>query len=120
MPNKTRIQNQDCVYWPLNLTESGAQSYNSYGEPQFADPQELKCRWEGRIEKFMDDKGEEVVSKAVVMVDGVAAGGVLMLGTLDDITDEDNPLLNQGAYQIKRYDTIPNRKATVMFRWAYL
>ena len=61
------------------------------------------------------------LSKAVVYVDrDVEVGGVLMLGTEDDITDEDNPLRNNGAYEIQRFDKLPDIKVREYLRTCYL
>ena len=73
------------------------------------------------IEEFLDAGGTKILSNAVVYVDrDVDVGGVLMLGELTDITDETNVKENDGAWEIKRYDKLPNLKNTEYLRTAYL
>lgn len=119
MSLKTRIQKQTCVYWAPAGSVSGGEDQDQYGSPQFTDPVELSCRWDDVAQKFTSPGGEELISRAKVLVDGVEVGGVLMLGTLDDVIDDD-PLRNDGAYQIKRYDSTPDFKNRVTYYMAYL
>ncbi len=112
---------QTCVYWPLGNTESGGMSHDAYGKPIYSEPVEISCRWEEKTEKYLNAKGEEVLSNAVVFVaQDVQLSGVLMLGTLDDITDEVNPLENSGAFSIQRFEKLPDLKAREFLRKAFL
>ncbi len=118
----TRMLKQTCVYWALATEESaGLSDYDDYGQPIITDPVEVECRWEDVNEEFIDAKGTRQLSKAKVYVESdVDVGGILMLGTKDDITDSTNIKENEGAYEIKRFDKLPTFKATEFLRTAWL
>jgi hypothetical protein len=113
MSFKDRRKKQKCCHWARTGTDE-------YGKPTFAAPVELDCRWSGRSEKYTTATGEELVSRAVAFVDGVAVGDVLMLGTLDSGVDENNSLENDGAWEVKAYASTPNLRNTVTYYKAYL
>lgn len=119
--NITKNCTQTAVYW-ASPTPDGK------GGMTYADPVEISCRWEDRVEVVAmageDRKGIEEVSKAVVYVlQDVAEQGMLYLGTLDDLDsdEEDAPETIDGAYRIKRFDKIPRLGSTTEFmRKAYI
>lgn len=109
------------VYWPLASSDSGGIAYDDYGQPILTDPIEISCRWEDVSEEFIDKKGTRQISHAKVYPDqDVDVGGILMLGTEDDITDSVNIKENDDAWEIKRFDKLPNLKATEFLRTAFL
>ena len=117
----TRMLKQTCVWWPLASSESGGVAKGAYGETLFSDPLEINCRWEDKSEEFLNDKDEIQISNAVVYVDrDVKKGGVLMLGELTDITDEDRPLGNLNAWKIEKFEKLPNLRVTEYLRTVYL
>ena len=84
----SRMRKQTAVYWPLASSDSGGADYDDYGQPIVSDPVEVECRWEAVNEEFVDKNGTRQLSKAKVYTDqDVDVGGILMLGTEDDITD---------------------------------
>lgn len=115
MSLKIRIQKQICIHWPRIGTDE-------YGRAAgWGTPVEKACRWDGVSEKFVNAQGEEQLSRATVLVDDVAVGDVLMLGMLEDSgLDLDDPLENEGAWVIQRYDSTPNFRNTETFCQAYL
>jgi len=115
-----RMRKQIAVHWALASAESGGIAHDDYGQPVLTDPVEIECRWEAKSEEFVAANGTKTTSRAVVYVDrDVDVGGVLMLGELTDVTDVDAKE-NEGAWEIKRFDRIPNLKATEYLRIAYL
>jgi len=61
------------------------------------------------------------MSQAKLIVDrDLVTKGVLMLGTLDDVVDSDNPKNNSGAWEILLFRKTPNFKGTKFIRNAYL
>lgn len=120
MSLKSRTQKQTAVYWAPANTESGGRAYDNYGQILYAAPVEKNCRWEDVAELFVNITGTEERSRSIVMIDDVEVGGLLMLGTLDDITDSDNPRNNEGAWEIKQKERIPNLRGNVFYTWAYL
>lgn len=104
--------NQTCVYW----SPAGV---NGFGEPLYADPVELACRWEDKQELFRDKEGQEVVSSAVVYPEStVVLGGYLFLGDLADLSsaEEDDPRIVSNAKEIRSTGASPNLKGT---QWVY-
>jgi hypothetical protein len=113
--------NQTCVYWGLASTDSGGVARDKHGQPLYTSAVELDCRWEDKQVEFIDSQGVKRVSKSVVYVESdVDIAGVLMLGTLSDITDAVNIKENSGAQEIKGFDKIPDFDATEFLRAAYL
>lgn len=104
--------NQSCVYW----SPAGV---NGFGEPLFADPVELDCRWEDKRELFRDKEGQDVMSSSVIYPESaVSLGGYLFLGTLADLSsaDEDDPRIVQNAKEIRSTGASSNLKGT---EWVY-
>ena len=110
----SRMKKQTCVHWARTGT-------NAYGRAVWGEPEELVCRWADKAEKFVNANNEELVSNAIVYVDGVAVGDVLLLGTLDDSgLNLTEPFKNGGAWEVKRNDATPNLKNTETLYKAYL
>ena len=94
--------NQEAVYWEFN-------GYNDYGKPQYKSSVEIMCRWDDITQEYINPRGDRDVSKSMIIVNqDIVLKSVLMLGTSDDITDEDNPLNNTGAWEIKQVLRTPN------------
>ena len=117
----TRMRKQTAVYWALEGVESGGDDYDNFGQPQYTTPVELTVRWEARTEEFLDSQGTRVLSNAIVYAgQDVDIAGVLMLGELTDITDADNPKENDDAWEIKRFEKLPNLRNTEFLRTVFL
>ena len=118
----TRMRKQTAVYWALLGADSaGVVDYDDYGQPQYTDPVEITVRWESVTVEFLDSQGTRQLSNAVVYSgEDLDLGGVLMLGELTDITDEDIPKENDDAWEIRRFDKLPNLRNTEILRTAYL
>jgi len=113
----TRILKQTCVYWGLDTEDP----YDDEGFPNLIAGAELSCRWVDKSEEFINTQGARQLSKSRVLVaSDVVPGGVLMLGDLDDVTDLVNIKENSGAWEIARFDKIPNFRATEFVRVAWL
>ena len=117
-----RVATQTAVYW-------GTPVEDGHGSRTFADPVEISCRWEDRVEKISrvgtgGRLGEELNSTARVFVtQDVDEQGWLYLGDLDDLDsdEEADPETADGAYEIQRFDKSPVLGATNKFiRTAYL
>lgn len=118
----TKMLKQKAVYWPLESVDSSGDDFNKFGQPQVSvDPIQITCRWEDSIEEFIDNDGTPQVSRALVYTSqDVEVGGILMLGELIDIIDPINIKENSGAWEIRRFDKLPNLKTTEFLRTAYL
>ena len=112
---------QNAIYWPLAGADSGGVDVDAYGQPIASDPVTIACRWVDKAIQYVDAVGETRISHSVVYVESdVVLGGFLMLGELDDVTDEDTPLNNVNAWEIQRFDKTPNLKNTEFLRVVYL
>ncbi len=114
------MQRQTAVYWPLEVS---GDDFDDYGQPVVvaAEPVEISCRWEDVSEEFIDKNGTRQISHSKVYTDqDVDVGGILMLGTKDDITDSTNIKENENAWEIRRFDKLPNLKNTEFLRTVFL
>ena len=81
----TRNLKQTIVYW-------GSPTPDGYGGRTFDTAVELDGRWQDTQELFIDDKGNEIRSQAVVYLSQtVDLGGYLYLGALDDLDSDPDP-----------------------------
>jgi len=61
------------------------------------------------------------MSEARLIVDrDLVIQSVIMLGTLSDVDDEDDPKENDGAYEIRAFLKTPNFKGNKFLREVYL
>ncbi len=111
----TRLRKQYAVYWaPLADTQ--------YGRAAFAEPIEIRCRWDDSAEEFLTPGGERIISQAVVIVDQVVEpGGFLWEGQLANL-DSLVHTANERALAIQRFEKTPdikNREGKTLYT-AYL
>ncbi len=113
----TKMLRDWAVYWPLSATELSA-----YGQPTYGTAIEIRCRWQDRQEEYFTPDNVRKISKAKVFVDrDVVVGGVLWQGQLIDVpTSLTSPKKNAGAFEIQRFDKIPDLKYRKFLRKAYL
>ncbi len=118
----TRMRKQTAVYWALLGEDSaGVVDYDDHGQPQYTDPVEIECRWESVTVEFLDAQGTRQLSNAVVYPgEDLDLGGVLMLGELTDITDDDIPKENDDAWEIRKFEKLPTLRNTEILRTVYL
>ncbi len=114
-----RMLKQKAVYWAL---QSGAAAFDTFGQPQYENPIEIDVRWEVKTEEFLGPNGTLETSNAVVYVgQDVEVGGVLMLGELTDIDSSLTvPKQNDEAYEIRRFEKLPNLRNTKVLRTVYM
>ena len=96
--------NHTAVYW-------GNPADDGYGGRTFDDPVEIACRWEGRSELFVDDKGREVRSLAIVFcAEEIDLGGKLFLGSLGDLSsgEEADPQGVADVLEVRKFDKVPD------------
>lgn len=105
---------QTAVYW----APSGR---DTHGQRTYATPVEIACRWDDRAVEFLNPQGERLISSAVVGISEVLKlGGILRLGLLTDLTDEDNPRANSDVWEIRQLSAIPTFDGDETFREAFL
>ena len=77
-----KVAVQDAVYW-------GSPRPDGTGGSKFAAPISAKVRWNEKNQLVMNDAGENVISRAELLVGEIAAvveiGGYFLLGTLADV-----------------------------------
>ena len=113
--------NGTCVYWPLGTAASGGAEFDDFGKRRYSSPVERNCHWEDVSVEFMDARGTRRLSRAIVYLDAdVAVGGVLLHDELDNVSDEDDPKNNDGAWEIRRFDKVPDDDESEYQRKAYL
>ncbi len=115
----SRMRKQDAVYW--SLTAAGIK-YDTFGNPVNAvQPIQIKCRWDGSQEEFLDSEGTKRMSQAVVFVDrDVDIGGYLFEGVVADLQNQTDPRKNSEAFEIKAFKRTPNLKATEFLLTAFV
>lgn len=114
--NFSRMLKQTAVYWANPVSDG-------IGGRTFADPVEISVRWEDKNEMFISTTGQESRSMAIVYAAiDLVEGGYLYLGTLDDLSsgEELNPLSIDNAHAILGIHKIPNIKANVFLRKAWM
>lgn len=112
---------QTAVYWPLQGEDSGGSDFDGYGKPLYSDPIEIRVRWEDKNEQILLSDGTTYFSRATITTGiDVVLDGALFLGELTDLTSESDPLSNNGAWPIKKFDKLPNLKNTEILRTAFL
>ncbi len=118
-----RMRKQQAVWWPLASSQSAADDHDEFGKPQSADAIQLTelVRWEDGTEEFIAADGTTQLSRAKVFVGrDMQPGDVIMLGLISNITNTTHPKENAGAWEIRRFDKLPNIKATEFLRTAIL
>jgi len=114
--NLKRFTKQMAIYWAKSDP-----SHDNYGKPLYETPVEIDCRWEDTNELYVDSQGEQQTSSCTIMtLIDVMVGGFLMLGSLDSIIDTEHPGQNEGAWEIKSFTKVPDRKAKKFVRTAYV
>lgn len=105
-----RVMKQKAVYWERT-------GYDGSGEPVLGQPVVINCRWEQVTLIYKNKAGNDAVSNSRVIVDrDVTEEGRLMLGELDDLESQSDPAANPTAYEIGRFDKIPNRQGNKFVR----
>jgi len=110
----TKILKQKCVYWSTG-------EFDEFGQPSFGPAVELKCRWVDQQQEVIKKDGTIACSRTAVNVESdVVLGGVLMKGELADVEHVNEPTKNAGAFEILRFDKVPDIKGSQYIRVAYL
>ena len=109
----TRGLNQTGTYWASPVSDG-------FGGFSFTDPVTVICRYEEKVELFIDIQGQEKRSVAVVYVaQDMIVGEYFALGTHTDSADNE-PKDVDVAYMIQAFKKIPNIKGTSWLRKIWL
>jgi len=106
----TKVCVQTAIYWgsPISDGEGGF---------TYADPIEIKVRWDGKTHLIRANNGEEVTSQAEIMVlQDIDLDGYLLLDSLVNLDSDsyDDPIAC-GAYKVLVYEKAPLFKSTDEF-----
>ena len=106
--NVKRLFKDTITYW--------ASHEDSFGGFSLSPPIVMKGRWEDRIERVTDSAGDELISRAVVLLDQkVEVDGYLYLGD-----SSSNRPAEEGAHRIRRVDRIASLTGSKTLWKAYL
>lgn len=90
------LLNEDAVLW----ARTDQQTDN--GQWVFDAPVQIKCHWEYKTGIATNAAGDEVQFLSIVYVDRkVLEDSILFEGTLDDLTDPDNPKNNKDVVYVQ-------------------
>jgi hypothetical protein len=99
---------QTAVYW-------GSPSPDGFGGQEYDNPVEISCRWDDVINQVTNNKGEELVSGAMVLLtQEVDVDGYLYLGTLEELKKIPEPI-PQTARMIIKLEKTPLFRSTNEF-----
>lgn len=105
-----RVMKQTAVLWV-------AEAPDDFGKPTYATPVAIDCRWTVKNVEFIGANNERELSRAVVVVDrDITLGSMLFLGAIADLTDENNPIENDGAWEVRQFGSTPDLKAKKFYR----
>jgi hypothetical protein len=108
-----KMRRQRAVYWAKTGTDE-------FGTISFAEPVEIKCRWEEKTGQIMGKQGEILTGMDTVYVDRpMEIGDKLKLGTLAT-DDPPDPKEDREAFEIQGFEALPNFKAKEFLYTAYL
>jgi hypothetical protein len=103
---------QKAVWWAVA-------GVDDFGQPEFADPVQVDCRWTQKLKTVLDSQGNEVLANSEVMVDRDMAPGDFLREGVQESDDTNGPLA-VGAHEIISWEKIPDLKAQEYVRKAYL
>lgn len=104
---------QKAVYW-------GTPVPNGFGGFTYAEPVEISVRWTEKQELFLNYNGEQVLSRAKLMLDqDVVVRGMLALTTLVELSSSQAPGDN-AAYEIRAFQKMPDVRAKQYVRQVWL
>ena len=114
----TRMRKQRATWWE-------SIGIDNYGQKTYADPVEIWCRWEDVLIEVILANNEKVTAKTTVYVDReMKVGDYLKYGLLDEETGTGeiygDPTTLTGAFEIIRFEKLPNLRNTEYLLTAYL
>tara|TARA_R110000851_G_scaffold46656_6_gene113570 strand:+ start:798 stop:1136 length:339 start_codon:yes stop_codon:yes gene_type:complete len=106
----SKMRKQKAVYWSPS-------SYDGFGRPVMSTAVQITCRWEDVHEQFLDKEGQEQTSSSRVYVSqDVELGGYLWLGDISGKPSD--PLQDNNSWEIRKFENLPNLKATEFLKTA--
>ena len=94
--------------------------FDEFGDPTYAAPVEIDCRWEDVAEEFINPDGDKEVSRSKLIVDrDMKVKDMLKLGELDS-TIETDPKDNLDVWEVRLWGKVPDFKGRRYVREVYL
>lgn len=127
----SKMRKQWAVYWAPIMDDDGNQVSDVDGNPSFAEPVAIRCRWDDERKLFRAASGEEKVSTSIIYPDrDLLENGRLWLSPLRDanlsqgdilagVPDTDDPVASR-AGKIQAIAKNPNLRATEFLHTVYL
>jgi len=109
------LQTETLVYWSPGTPDG-------FGHMSFGTPVEILSRYQDRVERAVDDTGQEFVSRATIYpASTLALNGWVYRGTLAELTAEygsvpANPQNVVGAYRIRTQQRSQNPSGGIVVR----
>jgi len=112
-----KMLTQTAIYW-------APAGKDNYGMQTYSDPVEIPCRWQWKQELFVDDRGKEQISHAIVYINqDLELNGEIMLGDLDDLSSSQEEAPHDSgvdAYTIRSFAKSPDIEGRVYVRKVWL
>jgi hypothetical protein len=97
----SKVQRDYLIYWAY----SGA---NRYGEPTYAAPVQMKCRWDDcRKQVFMEDGSPVFTKIELITATALAVKGLVKKGRLTASIDQAVPKNNADVHEIVQAEITP-------------
>lgn len=108
------MRKQKAVWWERS------EDTDRFGKFTFSEPAEIDCRWDDSGSEYRDKNGQVSVSQATVYPDRILKeGDKLRKGEMS--TDEpEDPTSLKTAFEVQRFEQIPNLKNTETLFMAHL
>jgi len=111
------MRRQRAVLWVRSDTP------DNYGRFSYEEPVEIRCRWEDVAKEFRDSQGQTVMANSIVYVDRIIkVGDMLRRGEIssDEPADPRDDTLTEIAFEVQRFDQLPDLKNRLTLLTAYL
>jgi len=110
-----RTMKTTAVYWAVG-------DVDEFGQPtSYSDAVLITCRWDIVREEFIGPSNGRELSNARLIVDrDITIKSVVMLGTLADVTNADDPKENAGAWEVRTFEKTADFKGSRYLREVYL
>ena len=109
-----KMRKQKAVWWEREATP------DRFGTFTFTGPAEIDCRWDDSQSEYRDASGQVVISQATIYPDRVLKpGDKLRKGAMASDEPED-PTEVVTAFEVQRFEEIPNLKNTETLYMAHL
>lgn len=115
-----KMRRRKAVYW-------APAGNDRMGKATFAEPIEIKCRWEDKVSEIVNSEGRTIVTTSIVYPDQVLelTGYLWLIPKGEDMDSVEglnltNPKANEGAKEVKAMGQLPDLRDTDVLLTAWL